>query len=167
MEDGMTNLKRILVPLDGSTLSESALPLATLLAQKFGSEIILLRVAEVPFLPAATGAEENHWVKEALQYEYRTAQTYLNHQQAELAQQGIPTRTLVRDESPAEDILFVARNQQIDLIVISSHGKSGPSPWTAGSVADKVMHHSPCPVLLVRQNQEQGRGNDPERGDRS
>jgi universal stress protein A len=58
----------------------------------------------------------------------------------------------VRSASPAEDILLVAADEKIDLIVISSHGKGGPSRWTAGSVADKVMRHSPCPVLLVREN---------------
>jgi nucleotide-binding universal stress UspA family protein len=153
----MVALQRILVPLDGSALSERALPLATALAQKFGSEITLLRVLDVPPPTLATRYPENHWMREALQFSYREAQTYLEAKCAELAGQGIRARVLVRDQSPAEDILLVAADEKIDLIVMSSHGQGSPSPWTAGSVADKVMQHSPCPVLLVRQSPEQTR----------
>ena len=151
----MITLHRILVPLDGSDLSERALPLAAALAQKFGSEITLLRVLEGPSQAWGMNFPENHWLREALQFSHREAQTYLESKCAELAGQEIHARVLVRDESPAEDILAVAADGEIDLIVMSSHGQGGPSPWTAGSVADKVMQHSPCPVLLVRQRPEQ------------
>ncbi|RIK43864.1 MAG: hypothetical protein DCC57_17515 [Chloroflexi bacterium] len=154
----MVTLHRILVPLDGSELSERALPLAVALAQKFGGEVTLLRVLDVP--PPGLGMRypENHWMREALQYSHREAQEYLEARRAELAGQGVRTRVLVRDESPAEDILLVAADEKIDLIVMSSHGMGGPSLWTAGSVAHKVMLHSPCPVLLVRQSPEQTQG---------
>jgi nucleotide-binding universal stress UspA family protein len=151
----MVTLHRILVPLDGSELSERALPLATALAQKFGSEITLLRVLEVSPPALGTRYPENHWMREALQHSHREAQEYVEARRVELAGQGIDIHTLVRDESPAEDILLVAADEKIDLIVMSSHGMGGPSPWTAGSVAHKVMLHSPCPVLLVRQSPEQ------------
>lgn len=68
-----------------------------------------------------------------------------------LCDEGIETRVLLRDRSPAGDILDVAGEEGVDLIVISSHGEGGPAPWAFGSVAEKVTHHSPCPVLLVRQ----------------
>ena len=151
----MVALQRILAPLDGSELSERALPLAAALAQKFNSEIILLRVLDLPSPALGMRYPENHWMREALQYSHREAQEYLEARRAELAGQGVRTRILVRDESPAEDILLVAADEQIDLIVMSSHGMGGPSPWTAGSVAHKILQHSPCPVLLVRQRLEQ------------
>jgi nucleotide-binding universal stress UspA family protein len=154
----MTALRRLLVPLDGSALAEKALPLATLLARKFDSELILLRVLDISLPTPETNYPENHWIREALQYSFREAQSYLDARETELTAVGIPVHTIVRDGPPAEDILAVAANEAIDLIVISSHGKGGPSPWTSGSVADKVMHHSPCPVLLVRQNLERGSG---------
>ena len=59
-------------------------------------------------------------------------------------------RALIRDTSPPEDILNVATAEEIDLIVLTSHGEGGLARWTFGSVADKVARHSPCPVLLVR-----------------
>jgi len=152
----MTELQRILVPLDGSALAEKALPLATCLAAKFASELILLRVLDLALPTPEIKYPENHWIREALQYSYREAQSYLDAQEMALQQQGFQVRTLVRDGPPPEDILAVAANEKVDLIVISSHGKGGPSPWTSGSVADKVMQHSPCPVLLVRQSPEQG-----------
>lgn len=151
----MAQFQHILVPLDGSALSERALPLATALAQKFDSEIILLRVLDLPGPAMALRYPESHWTREALQYSHREAQGYLEAKKMELAGQGIRSRILVRDESPAEDILSVAIHEKIDLIVMSSHGMGGPSPWTAGSVAHKVMLHSPCPVLLARQSPEQ------------
>lgn len=152
----MTELHRILVPLDGSALAEKALPLALLLAQKFESELLLLRALELALPTPEAKWPENHWAREALQYSFREAQKYLDAREVELTQQGIQVRTIVRDGPPPEDILAVAANEKVDLIVISSHGKGGPSPWTSGSVADKVMQHSPCPVLLVRQNPEAG-----------
>ena len=63
-------------------------------------------------------------------------------------------RILLRDTSPAEDIIDAAIAEDVDLIVMSTHGRGGLARWTFGGVADKVARHSPCPVLLVRQNLE-------------
>ena len=143
----MVHLDRILVPLDGSALSERALPIAVTLAQKFESEVILLRVLEMAGPTLANHYPENLWLVEAMQYAYREAQSYLDAKEADLH-----VRTLVREQAAAEEILLVATDEQVDLIVISSHGQGGPAPWTSGSVADKVMQHSRCPVLLVRES---------------
>jgi len=146
----MTEFRRILVPLDGSTLSERALPYAISLAHKYDSDVILLRVLDLPEFTLARHPEE-HWMREAVQISYREAQSYLDTVRANLAGQGIEARTVVLQESPAEDILFLADSEEVALIVMSSHGKGEALRWSAGSVADKVMQHSPCPVLLVRQ----------------
>ena len=50
----------------------------------------------------------------------------------------------------AETILDYAENNKVDLIIMSTHGRSGPSRWAFGSVAEKVVRHAPCPVLVVR-----------------
>ena len=63
-------------------------------------------------------------------------------------------RIRVRDSSPAESIIDTATAENVDLIVMSSHGRGGSARWTFGSVADKVARHSPCPVFLVRQKPE-------------
>ena len=148
----MTEFKRILVPLDGSPLSERALPVATALAQKFGSEIILLRVLDIPNpTPPVSHPEVTiGWVREARAHAHQEAQSYLDAHQQKVYRQGVEVRALRRDRSPAEDILQVAGSEKIDLIVMSAQGQGGLARWTFGSVADKVARHSPCPVLLVR-----------------
>lgn len=150
----MMSFKRILVPLDGSSLSERAVPTALALAQKFGSQIILLRVLDIPIPTGPTSHPEVTigWVREARQQAHEEARSYLEAMQRKLCDEGVETRTLLRDKSPALDILDVASEEGVDLIVISSHGEGGLAPWAFGSVAQKVTYHSPCPVLLVRQD---------------
>ena len=153
----MTEFSRILVPLDGSSLSERALPVARALARKFESQIILLRVLDIPTPTAPTSHLEvtMGWVREARQHALQEAQSYLEAIQRELYGEGFETRILLRDRSPAEDILDAACAEDIDLIVMSSHGKGGGlARWTFGSVAERVARHSFCPVLLVRQGPE-------------
>jgi nucleotide-binding universal stress UspA family protein len=146
--------KRILVPLDGSALAEQALPVAQSLAKAYGAEVILLRVLDVAVPAELVTYPEAHWVREALQANHREVQRYLAEKQIALDQAGVDVRVQVFDTSPAEEIMFAARNEAIDLIVMSSHGRGGDTRWTAGSVADKVMQHSPCPVLLIRKQNE-------------
>jgi len=152
----MMEFNHILVPLDGSSLSERALPVACVLAQKFESQIILLRVLDIPTPTAPTSHLEETigWIREARRHALQEAQSYLETIQRELHGQGFETRILLRDRSPAEDILHVACAEHIDLIVMSSQGKGGWARWTLGGVAEKVARHSLCPVLLVRQEPE-------------
>lgn len=149
----MMTFKRILVPLDGSSLAERAVPAASALAQKFDSQIILLRVLDIPTPTGPTSHPEVTigWVREARQQAHQEARSYLEAMEKKLCDEGIQTRVLLRDRSPAGDILDVAGEEGVDLIVISSHGEGGLAPWAFGSVAEKVTRHSPCPVLLVRQ----------------
>ena len=149
----MWSVKRILVPLDGSELAERALPVAASLALKYDSEILLLRVLDAPIPVEAGSYPESHWANEALQQSHHGVQTYLDSKRHTLTAAGIPVRQLVFDTAPAEEILFAAKNEAVDLIVISSHGQGGSARWTSGSVADKVMQHSPCPVLLIREGE--------------
>ena len=151
----MWKIERILVPLDGSGLSERALPVAESLAEKYGAEIVLLRVLDVPLPSRVVIHPESLWMQEALQENHREIERYLAERRMDLARKGIPAREVVFDTSPAEDILFVAQNEGVDLIVMSSHGQGGSSRWTSGSVADKVMRHSTCPVLLIRMEEEE------------
>jgi len=154
----MAELKTILVPLDGSPLSEKALPLAMSLAKKFDSQIILVRALDflhptvlAPHLTTATAQA----LTEAHEHSYLEAKNYLETQQQELESQGLRVQIILLDISPAEGILEAAIHHQIDLIVMSTHGRGGLKRWAMGSIADKVARHAPCPVLLVRQNNEQ------------
>ncbi len=152
----MVEFKRILVPLDGSSLSENALPIASTLAQQFRSQFILLQVFEVSkfLMPTVVTYPDAQQLLRQLSDEVRLQiERYLREKQDELAQQGLEVRTLVGEGAPAEVIVETAFREAINLIIMSTHGRGGLARWSQGSVADKVARHAPCPVLLVRQNQ--------------
>lgn len=140
----------ILIPLDGSHLSEAALPIAQEIATRFTSQITLLRVAQPLHLPKLTS--EFTELITTLQSEARQeAITYLQSWQNSLTQQGHQVNYRVAEgESVTETILQTASNLNIDLIIMSTHGRSGVQRWVYGSVADKVLRHASVPVLLIR-----------------
>jgi nucleotide-binding universal stress UspA family protein len=161
--------KRILVPLDGSKLAECALPHAEELAKGCNAEeVLLLSVTEQvrgqaqvlkgddPYpgydpsihsgVPSITVSFGNKDVgKKDIQ-----AQRYLDRVAKGLKAKGIKVRTEVLFWPPAEAITAYAERNDVDIIVMSSHGRSGPSRWAHSSVTDKVLRISPVPVLMVR-----------------
>jgi nucleotide-binding universal stress UspA family protein len=135
---------RILVPLDGSPLSEAALELAADLARQASSTIVLLRAAEAHVLPGADPTDEQvRVVGEAEAYLARAAQR--------LRAQGIKeVETSVWYGAPATSIAEAARVRRAGLIVMSSHGRSGFGRLVLGSVAESVLRSTTIPILLVR-----------------
>jgi nucleotide-binding universal stress UspA family protein len=148
----MVEIKRILVPLDGSELSEAALPLALSLAEKYNAQIILLRAVEqtanLSYVTHADALQLRARLVEALSLE---VPLYLRDKQQDLRRQGYNVEIAMADGSPAESIIKAATHRDIDMVVMSTHGRGGLARWTAGSVAEKVLRYCPCPVLLVRQ----------------
>jgi nucleotide-binding universal stress UspA family protein len=161
--------KKILVPLDGSKLAECALPHAEELAKGCGGEeIILVSVTErVQGYRAIEGSTEplvmsgGGWVgsiqppfqrrvPKELGKKEKQAQRYLGRIAEKLETKGVKVRTEVLFWPPAEAIASYAEDNSADIVVMSSHGHSGPSRWAHGSVADKVLRASRVPVLIVR-----------------
>ena len=149
----MIEFKRILVPLDGSPLAERALPPATALALKLESQVILLRALEIPTspLPAYYPKAAKNLMLEVCDQMRQEAESYLKTLEADLRRQGLDVRILLPDPPPAESIIDAAATEDVDLIAMSTHGRGGLARWAFGSVADKVAHHSSCPVLLIRE----------------
>ncbi len=147
--------ERILVPLDGSKLAECALPYAEKLAKGCKTEEIVLvsvteptqgyRLIEDPDQPLGERLEP-----ETVGKKERPAQKYLRKIAKTLEAKGIKVRTEVLLGKPADEIAIFAKYNDIKIIVMSSHGRSGPSRWAYGSVADKVFRASAVPVLMVR-----------------
>ncbi len=145
--------RRILVPLDGSELAERALPYARQLAAERCSELVLLRVvncvdltssqAFAGFLPAEV-------FDAAIEDEHQSAAQYLARLAGELQREGLAVRWLVRTGDAAGEIVEYSKEAGIDLVVMSTHGRSGLSRWVYGSVADRVLRGGTLPVLLVR-----------------
>jgi nucleotide-binding universal stress UspA family protein len=142
--------KRVLVPLDGSQFAESALEHAGAVAQVAGLEkLILLRVV-MPLLVQGKSFLEAEHAREAEDKQEATAQDYLKKTAARLKKQGLPVETeLLVGGDPATKILETAREQDVDLIIMSTHGTSGVAPWLFGSVTHRVLSHSAVPVLMV------------------
>lgn len=136
-------LKRILVPLDGSSLAEGALTYASALAEKTAAEILLLR---------ATHSHTLHGVdpRERQQGAIDEAQEYLDAIMGRLSTRRLSCASVVRSGSPAECIIESARTRRADLIVMASHGRTGPGRWIFGSVSEAVVAGSQVPVLVQR-----------------
>jgi nucleotide-binding universal stress UspA family protein len=136
---------KILVPLDGSPLSERALPPALALAQQPDTEVILARVPTGEDAPIMA---DGHRPDQAR----RDAQAYLDTLRLNNRQPGLNLRTRLMNGDAASAIVdtAAAAAEGVDLIVMSTHGYSGVTRWLLGSVTEKVLRTAPCPVLAIR-----------------
>jgi nucleotide-binding universal stress UspA family protein len=136
-------LRSILVPLDGSKGAERALAYATALSVPTAASLVLVRA-----VAANTLAD----IDEGLAWAHglATAQQYLSEVAASLLEQGFASEVATPLGSPASCILSEAELHAVDLITMSTHGRTGPSRWLLGSVAESVVARSPVPVLLER-----------------
>lgn len=142
--------KKILVPLDGSTLAEAALPHARALAKSESAEIIILRI---PVTPSMEFLARNPVMAERIIEEMeKETREYLETETAMLKKEGWQVSGMVREGLIPETILAVADETHADVIVMSTHGRSGIQRWLMGSVADRVVHHSHIPVMLIHPN---------------
>jgi nucleotide-binding universal stress UspA family protein len=140
-------LRKILVPLDGSPLAEAAIPTAAGMAAAAGAELILLRAAQVQrFTGLDLGEAEIRVVAEA--------EAYLATVQARLAAAGLGrVITAVWYGPAAASIVEAAHLYPADLIVMSTHGRSGLGRLILGSVAGSVLRGTRTPILMVRDGQ--------------
>ena len=148
------NLKRILVPVDFSPLSTKALHYAARLARQFGAEVTLFHVVEPEIPPAFDGfmiappsipngaAASSAGQLKALVNSVRTA--------------GVTrVESSVRPGLAAFEIVEAAKELDVDLIVIATHGYTGWKHFAIGSTAERVVRAAPCPVLVVREKEHE------------
>jgi nucleotide-binding universal stress UspA family protein len=150
---------KILVPLDGSELSEKALAMAQTLASAADTSIHLMQVISLrPELDARRGSGgESITVLEMAQdaarrlIEVQTVRgkEYLESRAVQLQNAGINVITVIREGAADENIVEYAKEQEIDLIVMSTHGRSGFKRFIVGSVTDRVIRAGETPVLVL------------------
>jgi nucleotide-binding universal stress UspA family protein len=142
--------KKILVPLDGSEFAEKALPHAKSITKGCGVEqVVLLRVVApiIKDVRDQIGAEQ---VRQTEVKREQQAQEYLEKKVAELKKENINVSSeLAKHSDAADKILEYSVQNKFDLIVMSTHGRTGVQKWVFGSVANKVMVNSYIPVLMV------------------
>jgi len=136
---------RILLSLDGSPNSESALPVALAMARRLQAEVLLVRVGDLD-AGKSFGAQPS--IVAGRKHEQEELRTYLEGQQKLC--EGVESRFRVLSGEPWESLVKAASKEACGLIVMASSGRTGVSRWLLGSVAESVIRQSPCPVLLVR-----------------
>lgn len=143
----MVTIKRILVPTDLSRLSQAAFNHAATLAQRYRARIYLVHVMEpapavVPtYLGVTTKDFERRMKLDTKRRLEKLAKRFGRNIHAE---------TVVRKGNVTTELVKAARSIRANLIVISTHGRSGIGHALVGSVAEKIVRHAPCPVLIVR-----------------
>ncbi len=147
--------QKIMVPLDGSELAECVLPHVEIIAKGCRvPEVVLVSVVEpnAPFVIASQSAgmipvDETRSI-EALQ---KTAmENYLRKIQSRLSKAGLNVSTRILSGKTADSLINFATENNVDMVVISSHGRSGISRWVWGSVADRLLRSLCVPVTIVR-----------------
>jgi len=149
----MSLMQKILVPVDLSPDSRQALAEAAQFAAAFGASIDLLYVWSAPALVAPESVITGVGVNEQPLVEWirKSATEQLAQFEIEIRREGVPiSNVLCEPGDPAAVIVDRAKAGQYDLLVLSTHGRTGLSHFLLGSVAERVVRTAPCPVLTVR-----------------
>jgi nucleotide-binding universal stress UspA family protein len=145
--------QRVLVPLDGSALAEQILPLVSAFARRFQSEVLLLRAewsisaVSGPYAPDVASLRP-----------LAEVQASLEPARKRLEADGVTARVLAVYGPEATEILDAAEREHVDLVAMSTHGRSGLSRWIYGSVAEHVLRHCHRPLLIRRAVQALAQG---------
>ena len=145
--------RNLLIPIDFSEHSKKTIDYATQLADLAGASMKILHVLKLPEYPAA--------FYQGLYIEHDQIKTYLETGKAEATAQlslmtdpilakGLRVETVLRVGNPSEEIVNVAKELAVDLVVIGSHGYGGLGRFLLGSTAERVVQYVHCPVLVVK-----------------
>ena len=149
----MMNLKTILVPSDFSECSDAALRYGLELARRFDARLHLLHVVQDPLTQPWAAEGFSAPLFEAVEKWQREAKARLA---AAIPLSDVGRVTVSATVAwPYAEILRYAAENDVDLIVMGTHGRSGVSHMLLGSIAERVVRHAPCPVLTVRHPQRE------------
>ena len=152
----MATLKRIIVPLDGSEMSEGILPYIKELAKQLDLEVKLVRLYG-GLSAAGDGFYSPHQLDALTARLREETVTYLESKTEEMKRQGLDRISFAAKEgSEADEILAIARQTPDTMIAMCTHGRSGVQRWALGSITERVVRHSDNPVLVVRAGLDKG-----------
>lgn len=157
MKINMIHYNKILLTHDGSRLASEAIPHAISIAKQYEAEIILLRVVDdilmtIPnFTPIGEGTINAEMAENITGKEKYTARRQLTHLRKKLLKEEVSKISIVvKDGIVSEEIIKFIKTNNVDLVVMSTHGASGIKRAILGSVADEVVRNARVPVLLIR-----------------
>ena len=135
----------IVVGTDGSDTAKEAVRQAVELAKSLGGELLLVSAYQ-PAAPATAEARDPQWMVSAPEQ----VGALLKEAAASAEAAGVPVQTFPRQGDPADALLDVAEERDADLIVVGNKGMTGAKRFLLGSVPNRVSHHAPCSVLIIR-----------------
>ena len=141
----------IVVGTDGSSTAQEAVRQATELARALGAKVYLVSAYEP--VPEGRLRDERQQVPDDLQWMVNPREDVeqtLEDGAGSLKDSGIEVETMAREGDPADAILDVAEEKDADLIVVGNKGMTGAKRFVLGSVPNKVSHHAPCSVMIIR-----------------
>jgi nucleotide-binding universal stress UspA family protein len=145
---------KILAPFDGSQRAEAILPHLEEMAKRYNAEVILVRMVEPVNMDVSIfDVPPSRRVQEVTQ-ELHDAKAYLTDLVDRLAEHGVPTKMYVRYGSIVKTILEIAKEENVDLIMLASHGRTGMGRMVYGSVAAGILHGAECPLLVIRSQDD-------------
>ena len=148
--------EHIIIPLDGSHFAETAIEPALSLAAKFDSEITLVQVIEpIDYMFTDLAVHSAELLDDLRRSSYDEALAYLSKWKGELQQQGYTVHArILRGDHVAPALLDMLAEIDVDLVVMSTHGRTGLRRWVMGSVAERVLRHADGPILLIHPEAE-------------
>ena len=145
-------LKKILVPLDFSSCSNKALDYAVAFARQFRASVALIHVLELNYVGSSLGEIDVPLLEGELRQNAA--------EQLELAAErcrafDVACEATIRSGRPWNEIVEAARDLDVDLVIMGTHGYTGLKHVVMGSTAERVVRHAPCPVLIVREKEHE------------
>jgi len=144
----MTEFGKILFPTDFSESAENASRYALSLAKKYASKVYVIHVIEPFTYTTEFGLDFSAQLKEM----EASARRLLDDVAASIKKNNLDVESVLITGEPFVEIIKYARKEQVDLIVMATHGRSGIEHMLMGSVAEKVVRKSPCPVLTIKKS---------------
>ena len=150
----MSEIRKILVGIDYSEYSRVAAGQAIKIAQSLDAEVIFLHVCELAtFLGSSYGAYNRPLIKNFLEQQEELVSNSMGDLEEfvkEFSDSGVPMRMMTEKGYPYIELIRVIEHENVDLVVVGKHGKSGMKKIFIGSVAEKLVRKSPCSVLVVK-----------------
>lgn len=141
------NIKKILIPTDGSDYSVRAAEVGISIAKMLDAQIIVVYVIDEVVLNQIYKADERETVAEELKQD---GKQYIKYVLSLAAKEGVKDGSVLAQGSPFEQIVHLAKDLNVDLIVMGTYGRRGAERILIGSVAERVIEYSICPVLVVK-----------------
>jgi universal stress protein A len=145
-----TKIKKVLVPIDFSDYSKSALKYAVNFAKSFNAEIILVYVVEPVIYPPDFSMGQIAMPSINAEWDDRAKDELQKLAKNDITGAG-KVKTVIKTGKPFVEIIETAKEENVDLIIIATHGHSGVEHILFGSTAEKVVRKAPCPVLTLRE----------------